>query len=196
MTAWFSPSKEAGQVPNWNMDISTPRLANQCRISVLVGGQDVSAPHLATAKGRLYFHVVAICCPLTALQVLFVQRICEEKLVQYPIRTGNSIANCYGYSPGTTEVYMAGGGPKTALCSGFAVSSGRVCAAGQDSLARKDVPESLGVCLIAGNYGTQPISGSQHSRHSTCASLKPTPLAPGGLTGLRNKPFVGGRFAA
>ncbi len=107
---------------------------------------------------------------------------------------------------------MAGGRPKTALCSEFAapravgtvgqfaLSSGRVCESSQDSLARKDVPKSLDVYFTAGNYGTQLTSksnaGWQHSRHSTYASLRPMPLAPGGLTGLRNKPFVGGRFAA
>lgn len=82
----------------------------------------------------------------------------------------------------------------------FALSSGRVCQSSQDSLARKGVPKSLDAYFIVGNYGTHLASksnaGSQHRRDSTYASIKPMPLAPGGSTRVRNKPFVGGRFEA
>jgi hypothetical protein len=78
---------------------------------------------------------------------------------------------------------MAGGRPKTALCSEFALSTGRVGESSQDSLARNDMRKSSDVYFIAGNYGAHLTSksnaGSQHSRDSTCASLRPMPLAPG-----------------
>ncbi len=47
------------------MDLPTPQPANKFRISVLRGRQEASAPHLARTEVRLYFHVVAICCPVT-----------------------------------------------------------------------------------------------------------------------------------
>ena len=108
---------------------------------------------------------------------------------------------------------MAGGWTKKALwfefvprrtvgrLGQFALSSGGVGKSSRDYLARKNLPKGSDVYFIAENYGTHLTSrsnaGSQHSHDSTCASLRPMPLAQlGGSTGLGNKPFSAGRFAA
>lgn len=89
----FFPVRGAGSVPNGHIDPLTPQSANHPIIMVLGGERHASTPPLATTEIRLYFQVVAICCPLTALRVSRAYRICEKKLVQCPLRNGNSIAD-------------------------------------------------------------------------------------------------------
>jgi hypothetical protein len=61
---------------------------NTCRISALRGRQETSALHLARREVRLYFHVVAICCPRSWASGVqgILESIASENVLQFAAR--------------------------------------------------------------------------------------------------------------
>ena len=67
------------------MELPTPQPSNTCRISALRGRQEASALHLARTEVRLYFHVVAICCPRSWVSRVpgILENIASENVLEF-----------------------------------------------------------------------------------------------------------------